>query len=380
MSWSIKQIICFNSKQRRVKATLDAFFKNSDARVEDILTVRPDGFDCVLSWLLTASYDIKFSVLESEIMAENVCDILDESLSGTSANVRGFRLALIAFCVFHSFLSYTTIILNIVTIHAIRKTALLPKPLRTLLLSLAASDVGVGLLVQPLYIFTLVSRSKQKRIDCIYHKGLSAVIIFFCTSSLFNVVTISVDRFLAVHLHLRYQELVTHRRVIAAVISIWLSSAIISSSVFWNPLLFSSQIIGLVIMTVCLILVVIVYWRIYVVLKRHKNQIEGLQIQEVQQGVQNGDLSNFLKLRKSALGTFYVCIVFLICYLPHCILFFFPLARPLSPISRNEARLYTTTLFFLNSSLNPVIYCWKMGPIRRTLMNIMRGIVNRFRK
>ena len=133
-------------------------------------------------------------------------------------------------------------------------------------------------------------------------------------------------------------------------------------------------------MTVCFILVVIFYWRIYIVLKRHKIQIEGLQIQEVQQGVQNGDLSNFLKLRKSALGTFYVCIVFMICYLPSYILYFLLLARLLSPISLYEALLYTTTLLFLNSSLNPVIYCWKMGPIRRTLMDIMRGIVNRFRE
>ena len=125
---------------------------------------------------------------------------------------------------------------------------------------------------------------------------------------------------------------------------------------------------------------VIVYWRIYIVLKRQKNQIRGLQIQEVQQGVQNDDLSNFLKLRKSALGTFYVCIVFMICYLPSYILLFFPLAPPLSPISLNEAWPYAVTLVFLNSSLNPVIYCWKMGPIRRTLMDIMRGIVNRFRE
>ena len=125
---------------------------------------------------------------------------------------------------------------------------------------------------------------------------------------------------------------------------------------------------------------VIVYWRIYIVLKRHKNQIRGLQIQEVQQGVQTDDLSNFLKLRKSALGTFYVCIVFMICYLPSYILLFFPLAPLLSPISLNEAWPYAVTLVFLNSSLNPVIYCWKMGPIRRILMDIMRGIVNRFRE
>ena len=314
-------------------------------------------------------------------MAENVCDILNRSLYGTSANVKDFRPALVANCVFNSFLCYTTIILNIVTIHAIRKTALLPKPLRTLLLSLAASDVGVGLLVQPLYISTLVSRLNQKRIDCISYKGLYVVINFFCISSLLNVVTISVDRFLAVHLHLRYQELVTHKRVIAAVISIWLFSAIISTSVFWDPLLISSLVIGFVIMTVCPIVVVIVYWRIYIVLKRHKIQIEGLQIQELQQGVQNGDLLNFLrKLRKSVLGTFFVCIVFLICYLPCFILSVLLIARLLSASYFYVARLYEMTLFFLNSSLNPVMYCWKMRPIRRTLMDIMRSIVNRFRK
>ena len=313
-------------------------------------------------------------------MAENVCDILNEFFYGTSADVGHFRPALIANCVFNSFLCYTTIILNIVTIHAIRKTALLPKPLRTLLLSLAASDVGVGLLVQPLYISAVVSGLKRKRIDCISYKGLYVVINFFCASSLLNVATISVDRFLAVHLHLRYQELVTHKRVIAAVISIWLLSAIISSIVIWNPLFIISRVAGFVNMTVCLILVVIVYWRIYIVLKRHKIQIQGLQIQEVQQGVQNGDLSSFLKLRKSALGTFHVFVVFLICYLPSYILLFFPLAPLLRLISLNEAWPYVVTLVFLNSSLNPVIYCWKMGPIRRTLMDIMRGIVNRFRE
>ena len=312
-------------------------------------------------------------------MAKNVSDLLNESFFGNSADVEGFRTSLVANCVFNSFLSYTTIILNILTIHAIRKTTLLPKPLRTLLLSLTASDVGVGLLAQPLFISMLVSWLKRSRIDPISFKGLMAVMNFFCVSSLFNVVTISVDRFLAVHLHLRYQELVTHKRVLAVVISIWLLSAIISSSVFCDTYIIS-RVIWLVIMTFCLIVVVTVYWRIYIVLKRHKNQIQSFQIQEVGQGVQNGDLPSFLKVRKSAHGTFYVCIVFLICFLPSYILSFLILCRPLNIISLYKARLYTTTLFFLNSSFNPVMYCWKMGSIRRTLMHTMRGIVNRFRE
>ena len=48
--------------------------------------------------------------------------------------------------------------LNSVTIYAIRKSSSLPKPLKTLLLSLAVSDLGVGLIVQPLYIALLVLR------------------------------------------------------------------------------------------------------------------------------------------------------------------------------------------------------------------------------
>ena len=60
--------------------------------------------------------------------------------------VKDLRSTYIANCVFNSFLSYTAII---VTIHAIRKTLSLPKTSKTLLLSLAFSDVGVGLLSQP---------------------------------------------------------------------------------------------------------------------------------------------------------------------------------------------------------------------------------------
>ena len=50
--------------------------------------------------------------------------------------------------------------LNIVTIHAIRKTPSLSKNLKTLLLSLAVSDLGVGLVAQPLYEARLIVESR----------------------------------------------------------------------------------------------------------------------------------------------------------------------------------------------------------------------------
>ena len=60
------------------------------------------------------------------------------------AEVEELRSTYIANCVFNSFLSYTAIMLNIVTLRAMRKTLSLPKTLKTLLVSLAVSDVGDG--------------------------------------------------------------------------------------------------------------------------------------------------------------------------------------------------------------------------------------------
>ena len=126
--------------------------------------------------------------------------------------------SLILNCVFNAFSAYTATMLNILTIHAMRKTSSLTKPLKTLLLSLAVSDLGVGLLAQPLYIAEMVNHA-DFLLATFY-----VVQIIFTFASFLNVVAISVDRFLAIHLHLRYQELVTHKRVVAVVISIWISS------------------------------------------------------------------------------------------------------------------------------------------------------------
>ena len=49
------------------------------------------------------------------------------------------------------------------------------------------------------------------------------------------------ERFLAVHIHLRYQELVTHKRVVLEVISIWVLIALLSSVTFEGAAYCSSQ-------------------------------------------------------------------------------------------------------------------------------------------
>ena len=178
---------------------------------------------------------------------------------------------------------------------------------------------------------------------------------------------VSVDRFLAIHLHLRYQELVTHKRVVAVVILIWVLSVFVSFLVFWVPLDIYALVI-IIITLLGLIITTMVYIRIYLAVRRHKNQI---QVQQVQQVAQTGEIANVSSTIKSSVGIFYVYLVFLVCYLPYLISLV--VSKIIGPsIILKRFSIFSVTLVCLNSSLNPVIYCLRMGHIRHAVINMLK--------
>ena len=284
-----------------------------------------------------------------------------------STELKDLRSTFIANCIFNNFLTHTSIILNIMTIYAIHKTSAIAKTLKTLLLSLAISDVAVGLFNQPLYTFFLVKWLQLDNLNCNIYQVLSIAGYLFSAVSFLGVVAVSVDRFLAVHLHLRYQELVTHRRVVVVVIGKWLCSAFVSSIALWG-LPSARNITESVVAAFGFIITFVVYTRIYLTVRRHKNQIHSMQVQEV---AHSDEIKNFIVLLKSTVGIFYVYLVFLICYLP-----FFICKAVIriygSSIALKQFFFYSLTLIYLNSSLNPVIYCWKMRHVRHAIMDILR--------
>ena len=288
------------------------------------------------------------------------------------ASAKGVHLTLVVNCVFNAFLCLTTIVLNIITIQAIRKTSSLPKTLKTLLLSLAASDLGVGLLVQPLYVAILVMEIDQNTNGTAYYSVYKAYLIQKKVSVLashLGVFALTSNRFLAIQLHLRYQKLVTHKRVVAVVISVWVLSASISAIDIPRQL-DSSDIMYAVIFVVCLITTGLLYCKVYAAVRHHTKQIHALQ---VQQATQNEDMANAARLKKSSLATFYVYFVYLVCYLPLSCYLFAQTVNGETPLL-SHLYFFTRTLVYLNSSLNPLIYCWKMRHIRQTVMNILRNI------
>ena len=40
-----------------------------------------------------------------------------------------------------------------------------------------------------------------------------------------------------------------------------------------------------------------------------------------------------------------------------------------------HARSYTITLVYLNSSLNPILYCWKVEEVRKTVKDTIGGVL-----
>ena len=276
--------------------------------------------------------------------------------------------------IFNAFLCFTAIMLNGITIHAIRKTSSLPKPLKTLLLSLAVSDLGVGLLVHPLYITILAmwleQNSENSTTLIVITSAFKTLVSFLSFASCFGVLALAVDRFLAIYLHLRYQEFVTHKRVVAVVISIMVLSLFLSSVLWWIPD-YRLEIYSFV-EIICFVILAILYCKIHSTVRRHRNQIQSLQVQQ-DEGQNHEMMANFARLVKLALGTFYVYLVFLLCYFPFtCV----KIVMIISGFNTTTWHIlhYSWTMVFLNSSLNPLIYCWRMRHIRHAVINIIQNI------
>ena len=304
-------------------------------------------------------------------MAEQFCN---QKLEGFLQLVRYRETFFFSLCVSHIAFSLVTSLGNILLIRALFKASSIPANEKKLFLSLAFSDLGVGLVSQLMagIIYAVILKTASKEDYnltslCPTVINLSSYLLFFlCAASLLTLSTIALDRLLAVSLHLRYQELVTSKRVTIVLISIWLTSCITAVIYIFLPK--SNEMVAAVILLVGYVLTTVPYVRIYKVVKYHQNQIYG------QNHLQNAKTREALRQRKSAYNALFVYFVFLVCYLPYLpsvILY----STNTSEISFLIAKSATLFLICLNSSLNPLVYCWRYREIRQIVKRTMKKIL-----
>lgn len=210
-------------------------------------------------------------------MAYQVCY---QKLSELSALVQSHGTFVLVFCILNMVFSLVAIAANLLVIRALWKTSSIPATIKKLFLSLAFSDLAVGMVVQLMFVVIIavmlrMASTGNKNFASFCPKILGVFYFLFsllCCASLLNITVIAVDRLLAISLHLRYHELVTAKRINLTLASLWLTSGgvgvmFILFRTINNSVGAAFQAIGLLLMTAA-------YIRIYKVVKHHQNQIQ----------------------------------------------------------------------------------------------------------
>lgn len=309
------------------------------------------------------------------IMNNSSCGAQLQNLSSTGLQAIDslYDSFLIANIAFNGFLCYTTIMLNIVTIHALRKTYSLSKPLRTLLLNLAISDLGVGFVGQPLYIVIMAAELRSDVPSLAIYDASDIIWNLLYLFSLFGILALSTDRFFAIQTRLRYENLVTQKRVVVVIALIWMLTTIFVPCSFLLLPRETHYLISDITVLFFFVATTLSSGKIYLTSRRHRIQIQA----QIQQVVENDDMITNARLKKSAQTSFWIYLIFWVCFLPNV---FISIALN---VASGESLIIdgllevSMTLVFLNSSLNPVIYCSKMRHVRRTVMDTLRNLFRR---
>ena len=280
----------------------------------------------------------------------------------------GIHDQLICLSVINSFLSITAFLGNTLILVALHKESSLHAPSKLLFRTLAITDWCVGIL-EPLRVTAWMSAVQEQWTICrfAYNAAVPTGTVL-CSVSLSTLTAISVDRLLALLLGLRYRQVVTLKRAYVTVTISWVLPIVYTFMSFFNQLITSwFATIGL---PLCLVISVFAYVKIFFILRQNQTQ--------VQNHVRQGQLSqtvplNIARYRKTVSSALWVQLALVVCYLPHGIVLAFITQRGIASSVFLTSQL-TLTFVYLNSSLNPILYCWKIKEVRQAVKEIVRQI------
>ena len=273
-------------------------------------------------------------------------------------------------CILNLMFSLITCVGNSLILHAIRITQDLHSPSFILLGCLAASDLLVGAICQPLFgAYKIAELVENFSAYCTLRMFQSISGWITSGVSLLTLTAVSIDRLLALTLHLRYNTIVTVPRVFQTVFVVWIFVITAVTSRFWMKASYL-MFFAVVILLLTFLLITFSTIKIFQIVRRHQRQINdqnmaGMPLQT--------NTVNVLKCRKSAVTVLYVYGLFLIFYLPFCGTVFL---QAFIGYTRTVkiAYDYAATAVFINSFLNPLVYCWRIKEIRRAVKNALRNV------
>ena len=242
---------------------------------------------------------------------------------------------------------------------------------KAFIFNLALADLSVGLLVQLPYILAvLTAMSGYAEVSRIIGAPFHLVTWFFPVISVAFQTAIAIDRFLALHLA-SYRRLVTRKRVLKVLVFIWITRLAETCLIIYDHRIFNIMAnIGL---GFCMFVITACYLKIYLTLKRQDQTVrEMISLRRQNNSDQRPSTQvrknnfNLVKYKRSIYTMFYIYIAFILCSLPvFCVMIALQIQGP--ERATIIVHFLAATLVYINSSLNPVLYCWRIREIRRVV-------------
>ena len=290
-----------------------------------------------------------------------------EQLACTAEFTGATKNQLIFLSTLNIFLSIVAFLGNTLILVALHKGSSLHPPSKLLFRSLAATDLCVGIIVEPLAVIYWLSVVTEKWRICRYTFVISLIPgLILCSVSFVTLTAISVDRLFALLLGLRYRQVVTLKRTYAVIIVFWVVSLVGTLLSVWNNVILTSCIYTVT--SLCLLTSSYCYAKIFLTLHNRQHRV---QINIQGQASQAAIPVNTARYRKTVFSTLWVQLTLLVCYLPYGVVAPATVAGSPTP-AIYLAKQITSTLVYLNSSLNPILYCWKIREVRKAVKDTFR--------
>ena len=260
--------------------------------------------------------------------------------------------------------SVSAIIGNFLIIYVILKHRRLCSPSNLLLGSLSVTDFLVGLIVQPLFVVR-----KSLEIHNIYICIVRLIFHYFgflcAVASFLNIALISVDRCFAVVYPFRYDTWTQNWKYCCVIMGVWTAWGAYNLLGTLN-FLSQKQFLSVVIVTfvISAAVVIISYCLIYRVVRRYHRQTMSTEgADEEVWSKRRRENHQMAKIFAITIG------VFLLCYIPALIVLSMRAVTGGTTDMIYIGHAWGDTSTFINSSLNPLIYCYRIREIREAVLD-----------
>ena len=278
---------------------------------------------------------------------------------------------IISYIALNYFLSITASLGNAVILLALRKVSSLRPPIKQLFQCLAVTDLCVGLSSQPVFATIMVNAFAKIDFDILCRLRQVTYVSGFTLGQItvFTLTAISVDRLVFLLGLPRYRQIFTLRRVRAAVICLWLVSVSLGIMHCFCSYRRISFIAGTVFSLLCVFISIFSYTKIFLTLRQHQNIMQPRERQS-----NNTETSlNIERFKKTVFSIAWLKFALVACYVPmNLSVVMIKINGWSGTITADIIWRSTVTLLFANSSLNPILYCWKIRGVKKAVKDTIK--------